>query len=55
MIISQMSISIEYITDFRADAFLNASNGELNHIGEVVDSVLKKGGQLIQQESVQYV
>ena len=34
---------------------MNAANEELKHIEGVADSVLKKGGQVIQQESDQYV
>ena len=43
------------ITEFRADVIVNAANEELKHIGGVADSVLKKGGQVIQQESDRYV
>ena len=51
----QISIFTGDITEFRADVIVNAANEELKHIGGVADSVLKKGGQIIQQESDRYV
>ena len=44
-----------YITEFRADVIVNAANEELKHIEGVADSSMKKGSQVIQQESDQYV
>ena len=50
----RITIHIGDITEFRADVIVNAANEELRHIGGVADSILKKGGQLIQAASDRY-
>jgi poly [ADP-ribose] polymerase 10/14/15 len=50
----RITIHVGDITEFRADVIVNAANEDLKHIGGVADSVLKKGGQAIQDASDRY-
>ena len=51
----RITIHIGDITEFRADVIVNAANEDLKHIGGVADAILKKGGQVIQDESNRYM
>ena len=50
-----ISIYIGDISEFRADVIVNAANEKLKHVGGVADSILKKGGDVIQEESDKHV
>ena len=50
----RITIHVGDITEFRADVIVNAANEDLKHIGGVADSVLKKGGRVIQDASDRY-
>ena len=50
----RITIHVGDITEFRADVIVNVANEDLKHIGGVADSVLKKGGQAIQDASDRY-
>lgn len=44
------------ITEFdRADVIVNAANSKLSHVGGVAEAIAKKGGPVIQHESLQHV
>jgi len=43
------------ITDAKVDALVNAANAQLLHGGGVAGAIVRKGGQVIQQESLQWV
>ena len=52
----QILLYIGDITEFdKADAIVNAANGDLQHVGGVAGAIATKGGPIIQQESSQYV
>jgi O-acetyl-ADP-ribose deacetylase len=43
------------ITDEQVDAIVNAANSHLQHGGGVAGAILRKGGEIIQQESNEWV
>ena len=51
----QICIYTGDIAKFRVDVIVNAANENLKHIGGVADAILKKGGQVIQQDCDRYV
>ena len=51
----QICIYTGDITKFQADIIVNAANETLSHVGGVADAILKKGGQVIQQDCDRHV
>ena len=51
----QICIYTGDITKFRADIIVNAANETLSHVGGVADAILKRGGQVIQEDCDRYV
>jgi poly [ADP-ribose] polymerase 10/14/15 len=50
-----VDIAVGDITEFEADAIVNAANESLNHSGGLAGTIRQKGGSIVQEDSKKYV
>ena len=49
-------IALSQLTEFSADAMMNAANEQLSHGGGIIEGIIsRKGGSIVQEESAKYV